>query len=309
MNQSEFTGLPEDNSITRPPLFSSAKYTFWKNRMKNFIQAQSYQAWLVVENDPYEPTVVVDGQTVPKPPDTYTPEDFRRLRENANAINMLHCAVTDSEYNRISGCETAKEIWDKLEVTYEGTSKVKEAKIDLLQQKMEMFRMEPKEAISDMNTRFVSLANELKRLGKEMTEPEMVKKFLRSLTKDWEAKKTAIEEAHNLNSYSYDELIGNLLTQEMSLARYKEQESKAEEKKKTIALRAEKSRRDSVESERGTSSRIKELEEERDQLALVVKRFNKLFEREEKRRFRKYRPRDPPERERVLLRTRKVQTP
>src|ERR1043165_9329849 len=141
-----------------------------------------------------------------------------------------------------------------------------------------------------MNTRFVSLANELKRLGKEMTEPEMVKKFLRSLTKDWEAKKTTIEEAHSLNSYSYDELIGNLLTQEMSLARYKEQDSKAEEKKKKIAPRVEQSRKDSVESEKGTSSRIKELESERDQLALVVKRFNKLFERDEKRRFRKYRP-------------------
>ena len=63
-----------------------------------------------MENGPYEPTVVVDGQTVPKPPDTYTSKDFRRLRENVNAINMLHCAVTDKEYNRISGCETAKEI-------------------------------------------------------------------------------------------------------------------------------------------------------------------------------------------------------
>src|ERR1043165_3652531 len=131
---------------------------------------------------------------------------LRKTLEDCVKTQMLLTCCTvllQIEYNRISGCETAKEIWDKLEVTYEGTSKVKEAKIDLLQQQMEMFRMEPKETINDMNTRFVSLANELKRLGKEMTEPEMVKKFLRSLTKDWEAKKTAIEEAHNLNSYSY----------------------------------------------------------------------------------------------------------
>ena len=35
--------------------------------------------------------------------------------------------MSEAEYDKISTCETAKEMCDKLEVTYEGTTKVKEA--------------------------------------------------------------------------------------------------------------------------------------------------------------------------------------
>ena len=45
-------------------------------------------------------------------------------------------------------CSTAKEIWDKLEVTYEGTFKVKKTKINLFVTQYEMFRMEELESIA-----------------------------------------------------------------------------------------------------------------------------------------------------------------
>ena len=43
----------------------------------------------------------------------------------AKAMNMLHCALDKNEFNRISMCETAHEIWRTLKVTREGTNKVK----------------------------------------------------------------------------------------------------------------------------------------------------------------------------------------
>jgi len=49
-------------------------------------------------------------------------------------MNILHCALDVNEYNRIFCCESAKEIWDRLEVTYEGTCQVKEDKISMLVQ-------------------------------------------------------------------------------------------------------------------------------------------------------------------------------
>ena len=42
----------------------------------------------------------------------------------------------------------AKEIWDKLEVTYEGTSRVKESKINLLVTQYEVFKMAESETIN-----------------------------------------------------------------------------------------------------------------------------------------------------------------
>ncbi|VFQ83179.1 unnamed protein product [Cuscuta campestris] len=68
-------------------------------------------------------------------------EDIKKIENYAKAINMLYCAVNPDDYRKISCCTTAKEMWDKLEVTYEGTDQVREAKIDFLTQEYEMFRM------------------------------------------------------------------------------------------------------------------------------------------------------------------------
>lgn len=44
---------------------------------------------------------------------------------DAKAICSLYCALSPTEYNIISSCEIAKEVWDRLHVTYEGTDRVK----------------------------------------------------------------------------------------------------------------------------------------------------------------------------------------
>ncbi|XP_057994357.1 uncharacterized protein LOC131174620 [Hevea brasiliensis] len=84
------------------------------------------------------------------------------------------------------GCQSAKQIWDKLEVTYEGTDVVKESRANLLIRDYELFDMRPGESIVDMSTRFTDLVNLLKALGKKFEEAELVKKILRSLPKSWE---------------------------------------------------------------------------------------------------------------------------
>ena len=66
---------------------------------------------------------------------------------NALAIKLLHCGLGPNEYSRIMGCKSAKQIWDLLAVTHEGTSDVKRSKIDLLMSKYERFVMEPIESI------------------------------------------------------------------------------------------------------------------------------------------------------------------
>ncbi|XP_058001821.1 uncharacterized protein LOC110631778 isoform X2 [Hevea brasiliensis] len=113
------------------------------------------------------------------------------------------------------GCQSAKEIWDKLELTYEGTDVVKESKANLLIRDYELFEMKAGESIVDMSTRFADLVNLLKALGKKFEEAELVKKILRSLSKSWEAKTTVIQDTKDLKTFTYDELIGSLIAHEM----------------------------------------------------------------------------------------------
>ncbi|WP_374695630.1 hypothetical protein ACEW7V_01290 [Areca yellow leaf disease phytoplasma] len=55
---------------------------------------------------------------------------------NAKAMNLLYYALDPNEFNRIFTCNSTKEIWDKLEITHEGTSQVKTSKINLLVRKL-----------------------------------------------------------------------------------------------------------------------------------------------------------------------------
>ena len=87
---------------------------------------------------------------------------------------------------------SAKKIWDKLEVTHEGTNQVKESKINTLVHKYELFKMEHDESITEMFTHFTDIINGLKNLGKSYSSSNLVRKILRSLSKTWGAKVTAI---------------------------------------------------------------------------------------------------------------------
>jgi hypothetical protein len=41
-------------------------------------------------------------------------------------MNCLYCAFNSKEFNEISSCNSAKEIWEKLEATYEESSQIEE---------------------------------------------------------------------------------------------------------------------------------------------------------------------------------------
>ena len=86
--------------------------------------------------------------SIPKLRSEWPESEVKKVQVNFKEINTLHCALNPTEFNRISTCKIAKEIWDKLKVTHEGTSQVKESKIALLSNQYEMFKMQANESIT-----------------------------------------------------------------------------------------------------------------------------------------------------------------
>ena len=78
----------------------------------------------------------------------------------------------------MSACESAKEIWDCLKTTHEGTKQVKESKIDMLTSRYETFKMKEGETIHDMFTKLSSITNELRSLGEPISMTKQVRKVL-----------------------------------------------------------------------------------------------------------------------------------
>ena len=114
------------------------------------MQAYDYEIWDVVLDGPYVPMKTRTGSESLKPKfrSEWLKIEVKKVQVNFKAINALHCALNLTKFNRILTCTTAKEIWDKLKITYERTSQVKESKIALLSNQYEMFKMQPNENIT-----------------------------------------------------------------------------------------------------------------------------------------------------------------
>ncbi|GAV62743.1 UBN2 domain-containing protein, partial [Cephalotus follicularis] len=141
---------------------------------------------------PNIPTTIVDCKGVPKLKNEYTIFDKKNLQLNARAMHVFYCALGHNEFSRIRSCLSAKEIWDKLESTHEGTNQVKDSRIDMLIHEYELFEMRHYESIYYMFDRFTNIINSLNSLGKSFSNNELVRKILRSLPKSWQDKVTAI---------------------------------------------------------------------------------------------------------------------
>ncbi|CAM8900188.1 unnamed protein product [Rhodiola kirilowii] len=180
---------------------------------------------------------------------------------NAKALNAIFSAVDESIFKLILNCESAKEAWDTLSTHFEGTDKVKQSRIQMLTSRFEELKMHEDESIKDFNARVCDIVNEASTLGEALPEEKVVQKILRSLSKRFATKVTAMEEANNTKTMSWKELIGNLCTYELQHL------TVPEPKVKSVGLKAETMLDD--ESTNGVS----------EELALLTKNFNKLLKK------------------------------
>ncbi|XP_070011282.1 uncharacterized protein [Nicotiana sylvestris] len=152
------------------------------------------ELWDIICNGPYVPTKVLEELpfSMAKTSKEYTEADKKDVEKNFRAKKILVCGIGPKEYNRISTYDTAKEIWEAFQTTHEGTTQVKQSKIDMLTTEYELFKMREAESIQVMHTRFTSVINELHSLGETIPINKFVRKILSFLPSSWECKVNAI---------------------------------------------------------------------------------------------------------------------
>jgi hypothetical protein len=116
------------------------------------------------------------------------------------------------------------------------------------------------ESFSEFYTKITDLRNSMINLGKKISDAKLIKKILRSLPERFRIKVTTIEESKDLDEMKVEELVGYLLTYELSLPPVK--------KVKSIALKAVKDK-----------SKISSNEEtdDEDGLSMFARNFSKLM--------------------------------
>jgi len=194
--------------------------------MQLFLQSQDNHMWSVVENGNYIP---YDEDLNIKKHEDWSEEEGKCVLLNFKAKLFLTMALSREEFDRVQESNTAKEIWDALKIHHEGTSHVKETRIDIGVRKYELFEMKETETIDEMYGRFTIIMNELRSLEKNYSAHERVRKILRCLPKSWRHIVTAITEAKDLSKLRLEDLIGSLKAHEVFL-----QEDKSSNKKMIV---------------------------------------------------------------------------
>jgi len=160
--------------------------------------------------------IVEGGYTYPSaiPIDT---TERKKYELNAKVVTVLLGSLSQLEFVKVMQFKSAKEIWDKIILSYKGDDKVKQAKLQTLRIRYETLKMHSNESITNYFLHIDEIVNCMRNLGEEIKEVVLVEKVLRSLSAKFESKVSAIEEKEDLQKIIMTQLHGILTAFEMRI--------------------------------------------------------------------------------------------
>eukprot|EP00253_Pinus_taeda_P031766 PITA_31766 len=194
----------EREASIRPPVFDGTNFVYWKVRVTAYLQSLGTEVWDIIDT----------GYTFL----ASTPTDLtekKKYETNAKAVNTLLGCLSQSQFFKVMQYKSAKEIWDKIVLSYEGDEQVKREKLQTLRIQYENLRMYNDESVANYFLRVDEIVNCMKNLGEEVKEAVVVEKVLRSLSLRFESKVSAIEEKEKLQDLKMSQLHGILTAYEM----------------------------------------------------------------------------------------------
>ena len=112
--------MDRSQSLNAPPYFEGSNYAFWKVRTRTFLCSIDETVWDAID---------VGWTWLGSAKSTWDKAAFAASNANSKTLNAIFCGVSPNEFHRISHVTIAKEAWQILETTYEGTKKVKYTKL------------------------------------------------------------------------------------------------------------------------------------------------------------------------------------
>jgi hypothetical protein len=116
----------------------------------------------------------------------------------------------DSIFPRIAATTKSKQAWETLQNAYQGSSKVKFVKLQLLRRDIENLQMKEFESVNDLFTRTMILVNQIRTNGDTLEDQRIIEKTLRSLPPRFDPIVVEIEESKDLTQMFLDEVMGSL---------------------------------------------------------------------------------------------------
>lgn len=104
----------------------------------------------------------------------WTTDENTKSTNNQKALNSIFTAISSDKFQLVSHCTSAKQAWDILQVTHEGTASVRESKLQQLITQFENMKMGDDEKFADFCARLRIVVNGCYNLGDLLPQDRIV---------------------------------------------------------------------------------------------------------------------------------------
>jgi hypothetical protein len=146
-----------------------------------------------------------------------------QIHKNAQATTVLLASLCRDEYNKVSGLDNAKQIWDTLKISHEGNDATMITKMELVEGELGRFVMIREEEPTQTYNRLMTLFNKIRSYGStRWTDHDVVRLMLRSFTVIDPHLVNLIRENPRYTKMTPEEILGKFVSGRMMVkeARY-----------------------------------------------------------------------------------------
>ncbi|XP_013694775.2 uncharacterized protein LOC106398815 [Brassica napus] len=203
------TTKKDGGSSIKCPMLTATNYTVWAIRMKMLLRV--HKVWEAVESESTE------GD------------------KNDLVTALLFQSIPETLILQVGALETAKKVWDAIKTRHVGADRVREARLQTLMTEFERLKMKETDKIDDFVGKLTEISSKSAALGESMNEAKLVKKFLQALPrKKYIHIVASLKQLLDLNTASFEDVIGRLKAYEERIMAEEEEEDTQEDQSKLI---------------------------------------------------------------------------
>nr|GEX32342.1 hypothetical protein [Tanacetum cinerariifolium] len=206
-------------SESRPPMLNKENYVPWSSRLLRYAKSRPNEKLIhnSIINGPYVRRMILEpGDTNHEvtvtetfhvqTDDELTEKELEQIEADDQAIQTILLGLPEDIYAAVDSCETAQEIWLRVQQMMKGSDiEIREKNAKLFNE-WERFTLNEGESIESYYHRFLKLMNDLKR-NKHF--PEKIAsnlKFLNNLQPEWSRHVTIVHQTKDLHTANNTQL-------------------------------------------------------------------------------------------------------
>ncbi|GJV34277.1 ribonuclease H-like domain-containing protein [Tanacetum coccineum] len=196
-------------AASKVPMLKPGEYKIWRMRIEQYIQMIDYALWEVIENGATLPKTTTVESVVTVMPITIA-EEMAQRRLEVKARSTLMMDIPNEHQFKFNSIKDAKKLLEAVEKRFGGNATTRKTQRNLLKQQYEKFTTPSSEMLDQTFDRLQKLVSQLELPNEKLSQEDVNKKLLRSLSPEWNTHAVVWRNKADLDTMSMDDLYNNL---------------------------------------------------------------------------------------------------